>query len=92
MARAIPAEDYRLIASVAALAAQGRNQSDIATDLEKPLTSLRNTLEKHGLEMVPVIQVRAKIGGKTLDELLEDGDLVIAADGAEDRVFAGASR
>lgn len=80
MLREIPANDYRVIAETEQLGANGCSQVEIAARQSLALTTLRNTLEKHGLEMVSVIQVRSKIGGKTLAQLLEDGDIAVKCD------------
>lgn len=81
MPRLIPPSDYRVITETEQLGADGCSQVEIAARQSLALTSLRNTLEKHGLEMVSVIQVRSKIGGKTLQQLLEDGDIAVNTDG-----------
>lgn len=73
MARAIPTEEFEIIQRVAQLGQSGLNAVEVADALGKPVTSLRYVLEKHGMEMVSAVQVRAKIGGQTLAELIRTG-------------------
>jgi hypothetical protein len=79
MARSISATDMALLREVARLGAQGKNPSEIARELDQALPTLRSRVERHGLEMAPIgTELRSKIGGIRLSELLARGELVEA--------------
>jgi hypothetical protein len=78
MPRSVPSEEIELFRKVELLGEKGFNQSEAAADLGMSLHTLRTKIERHGLEMVNGVQVRAKLGGKRLADLLGDGEIVAA--------------
>lgn len=85
MPRVIPQDEYDLIRRVEELGAEGNTFSEIARLLDQPVGTLRYQLEKHGLEPVACVEVRAKLGRQRLSDLIAQGALV-----AEDRQPVGA--
>ena len=78
MARVIPRDDWELAHEIERLGNEGLNQSQIVERLGIPLSTLRNRVERHGLDLNNAVQVRAKIGGWTLSELIDSGAIVCA--------------
>lgn len=82
MPRTIPSDEMDLLQKLDLLGQRGFNQSEAAEELKLPLPTLRSKVEKHGLEMVNAVQVRAKLGGKRLADLVRDGEIVCAKEPA----------
>lgn len=78
MPREIPAEEFSLLHRMDEYGAEGCNQTEAAARERRTLRQVASIAEKHGLEFVSGVQVRAKISGKRLDDLIRDGDIVIA--------------
>lgn len=77
MPRVIPEEEWSLLHRIENHGAEGCNQTDAAALEGRSLRSAQQIAEKHGLEFVSGVQVRAKISGKRLDELVRDGEIVV---------------
>lgn len=87
MPRIIPNEDLELLKKADLLAEKhGLNQTELASELGLAVQSLRNRAERHGLDFTNVVQVRAKIGGKRIWDLIADGEIAAPT---EEPVAAG---
>lgn len=75
MPRVIAPEEFDLIRQAEDLGAAGLNGTAAADALDKALNSLRYVVEKHGFEMVPCFQIRAKLGGMQFSRAVECGDV-----------------